>query len=179
MKRALVALALVVTPAAASVITDAEYSICASCAPFVLVHDPSPWPFALGQSFGNTAQFGTLTGITDGSIIELVEEPGRYPLSIVQWTVKFSGQTFTFPDNTGSGVFSIGNSDPNIYADNIVVMWLRDVPGGPIVQSEVMHLENILFMPPSVPEPSTWALLLVGFAFLGMREIWPSSKTHG
>lgn len=44
-------------------------------------------------------------------------------------------------------------------------------------RSADFEVSNVVIQ--AIPEPATWALLLFGFAFVGMRGIWPSSKTHG
>ena len=118
---------------------------------------------------------GVVSGPDGGPIAGLIANPNQ-PYAYDQGAWIFDNVAWPASprlDNAGL-FFSAGGYDYNVYTVGPTYYLSTDNPYGAYNPGEVVLAGND---PPAVPEPSTWALLLLGFAGLGFAGYRTPRKT--
>jgi PEP-CTERM motif len=97
------------------------------------------------------------------------------------WQLTIAGTTYSFTANGGTLTWSAPNPHFAIQAapadlnlpEGTLELVINGLPSsfgfaGPMIEQLCVVVEP--FIPPGVPEPSTWAMMLIGFAFLGWTQ---------
>jgi PEP-CTERM motif len=126
--------------------------------------------------------FPTLTGDSDAGVLFSLDGFTRANISSISWTLHPSTLAVTALDlfalqgtpgcslgqNCSEGTLTVS---PTIAHQTFITC--SSSGGQSLCGTEVFANENIAFVPSSapVPEPSTWAMMLVGFAGLGYTAL--------
>lgn len=118
---------------------------------------------AIGHSgivsdFEDTYLFTLLSnGLGSGSVIATFSTGGDNAFNFTSATINGSPITIT---NAGSVIFAAATNVPLMAGLNRIV-----ITG--TASGNVSYGGNITFVPNAVPEPATWAMMLVGFGMVG------------
>lgn len=111
---------------------------------------------------------GTLSGPGGGTVTLVLNPSQPFPT----YTADFGYDNVYFPsaaaevDLTGI-LFSAGSYDYNLYSYGSTYYLLSDNPAGIYVYGEPITFRDPIQTAANAPEPSTWAMMLLGFVGLG------------
>jgi PEP-CTERM motif len=112
---------------------------------------------------------GTLSGPGGGTIALVLNPSQPFPT----YTANFGYDNVYFPsaaeevDLTGI-LFSAGGYDYNLYSYGSTYYLSSDNPAGDYVLGEPITFRDPIQTAANAPEPSTWAMMLLGFVGLGL-----------
>jgi hypothetical protein len=92
------------------------------------------------------------------------------------FTVTLGGQQIPMQALQTSSAYVVYGGNISAYAGLIEALTITQFPPAPpTVPPSVVELDNIVFSPTAVPEPETWALILFGAVWFGVRR-WNQTR---
>lgn len=175
MRALLIALALLATPAAAQITltSDATFIVVGQSITFNVVIPLNLVPFFNGQDYYYDSNGNPLTGFAGAGALFRSGDGQSQPTTFGP----FGGGDVTFTYSIAGDY--VASASGAVFYHTETCFSVGQCTGDPNAGAGLGSIPSFIafeYITVGVPEPATWALLLFGFAFFGIKGIWPGAS---